>query len=464
MIIEITIFVLLIALFLAIWRIESRWRIIITPFIILMYYEFMRILPAFILSRHSVYGVATSYYPLIVAVIAFFFLIVGFMCGYFHKQTSSARVLALSQARGLKLRINHAESVGVFVVAVLLILLGLYFYGGVPNTVLSVKSLLLGSGSEDLAIMVRDQRFELTKAHYFGGEYRGQGIIRTLQTLGWSIICCYTLVVSIERRTINAAMVFFLSLTCSWVFVAGVGDRGPFLNLLVILIIVYSLRRPLRLRILAFFAAAIIAIGILLSLYSTKAYQLLSGWNSSNFIKSIVEMILERIFLGNAQNDIYVIELIESGIWQIRLGAIHWRDAITALPGVQYGMPLSYELTEILTHSATATTYRSGTYLSKVYADFGLWGVPMIYFIIGCLVGFVQRRVFIRRNNAWMIAISALIIFISGSIVFLGFIAALASIVAIAIIILIHFTVVWSVRGIIRVVSAQVYEKQPIVK
>ena len=130
MTIEIIIFAMTIALFLSVWHMESRWRIVITPFIILMYYEFVRILPAFVLGQTSFVDIASSLYPLAVATIAFLFLVFGFICGYFHKPTNSARVLAMTERDGSKLKFDHAETKGIFFLSVLLILLGLYFYNG----------------------------------------------------------------------------------------------------------------------------------------------------------------------------------------------------------------------------------------------------------------------------------------------------------------------------------------------
>lgn len=226
MIIEITIFAVAVALFLVVWRVESRWRFVLSPFIILMYHEFVRILPAFALSQSSVFHIASSNYPLIVATLAFFFLVFGFVCGYFYKPISSTRVLALTMDRGPKLKLDRAETVGVFILAVLLVIMGLYFYDGIPLVAYSVKSLLIGAGGDEVAVAVRDMRYELTKSHYFGGKYRGQGIIRTVQFLGWSLICCYTLVTSMERQTIRAVMVFLFSFGIAWLFVAGDGTRG----------------------------------------------------------------------------------------------------------------------------------------------------------------------------------------------------------------------------------------------
>jgi hypothetical protein len=446
MTIEIIIFAMTIALFLAVWRMESKWRIVITPFIILMYYEFVRILPAFVFGQTSFVDIASSSYPLVVATLAFLFLVFGFIYGYFHKPTSSSRVLALTRGGGSKLKFERAEAKGVLFLAVLLILLGLYFYDGLPVTVYSLKSLIVGEGNEEQAMMVRNLRFELTKAHYFGGEYRGQGFIRTVQSLGWALVCCYTLVVSMERQTIRATMVFLFSLCIAWVFIAGTGARGPFLNLLIVLSIVYSIRRPLRLRGMLFLVFAITTTGILLSLYSTKGYLLLVG-GESHFVKNLTVMILERIFFGNAVSDIHVIELVESGALELRLGAVHWRDAVSSIPGVRYGMPLAYELSYYINPRGASTTFATGTYLSKVYADFGAWGVPPMYFLLGWLVGLVQRWVFRPRHSAWPIAISALVVFISGSVVRIGIIGVVSNLVVFAAIVFLYYLVVKLIRG-----------------
>jgi len=447
MIIEMVIFVAAVVLFLAVWRLESRWRIVITPFLVLMYYEFIRILPAFVLSRSAILDVARSYYPLYVAALAFLFVVFGFVFGYFYRSTSSARVLATTRDRGLKLKKpDCAEIIGVFVLVSVLVMVGLYFYRGIPLTIHSVMSQASGVGSDEAAMVMRDQRFELTKAHYFGGEYRGQGIIRKVLFWGWTLICCYALVVSLERRTIRTFIVFLFSFFTAWIFVAGDGARVSFLNLFIVLSIVYSIRRPFKLKGLLLLAGTIVAMAIMLSLYTTKGTQLAVHKNG-DVVKSVTVMILQRILFGNAVSDIEVIELVETGVWNLRLGAIHLRDIITAIPGVQYGMPLSYELAQTVGRGGASKTFASGTYLSKAYADFGVWGIPLSYFFMGWLVGLVQRWVFRPQNSAWSIAISALIAFAFGSIVRYGFIGVMINLVVIAAIISLQYAFAGLVRG-----------------
>ncbi|SEA11065.1 hypothetical protein SAMN05660420_01245 [Desulfuromusa kysingii] len=428
----------------AVWRIESRCRFILTPFMVLMYFELVRILPAFVLSQNPTLNLASSGYPLLVASCAFFFLVVGFVLGYFYRPTGADRVLALTAAGGSRLTLNRNETIGVFVLAMLLAIVGFWFYRGVPVTLSSLVS-LFGGGAQDAAMMVRDQRYLLTKSHYFGGEYRGQGIVRILMFQGWTLICCFTLIASMERKTARSIIMFLISLIAAWLFVAGDGSRGNFLNLLIVLTIAYSIRRPLSMRTLLFIGSFIVMMGISLSLYSTKGHQYLSE-GDGQFFTNMGSMIFDRIFLGNARNDIFIIELVKSGVWDLRWGGIHLRDAISSIPSVQYGMPLSYELSQYQDFNLGKTTFSSGTYLSKVFADFGLWGVPPIFLLIGFSIGLIQRWVFRPVSGAWSTAKLALIIFLAGALVSSGFIGVISKLVILIIISLFHSLFIGSIK------------------
>lgn len=410
---------LVIISFLAVWRLESKWRIVITPFMFLMYFELIRILPAFFVADNI--GIANDLFPLLVALTGYFFLLFGFVSAYFAKPNSSKRVLhfhAIQKYDNCS-RSNKVDAGAILLLSFFLTGLGLFFYQGLPATINSVLGLLGGAGDE-LARMVTSQRLELTKGAYFGSAYRGQGLIRTVLEIGWTLVCCYTLLNAVNRKTSRGWMVFGLSIFLAWLFVAGDGTRGPYLHLLIVVIAAYSFYRALSVRFVFIAGFAIIVLAILLSSYSGKMFFILAD-PSRSFFSEAFSRIFSRIFLGNALNDVRIIELINSGEWEVRLGANHIRNFITSIPGIRYGKPLGYDLFIHLNPGSSRTTFASGTYLSHVFVDFAWFGIIFLNFIAGCFVGLIQRSIFLLKKSLWSISIAATLAFYAARVVSVGF-------------------------------------------
>jgi hypothetical protein len=393
--------------FLAVWRIESKWKIVFTPFMFLIYWQFVRILPAFFVADH--YGMASDLQPLMVAVAAYISMIAGFVCAYFAKPVSPNYVLKFNilNTENYSVKSDRFNTGAVLLLSFFLILLGLWFYQGLPATISSVLG-LFGSAGDDLARLVTQQRLELTKGAYFGGAYRGQGLIRSIMEFGWTFVCCYMAVFAAKSRTKKVWILFFLTIFLTWLFVAGDGTRGPFLYLLIVVLAANSMYKSLSLRFVMIVALMIFFFGIFLSLYSAKMYNILADPSRSFWMESITK-ITNRIFLGNALNDVQIIELVNSGEWDVRFGLAHIRNFITSIPGVTYGKPISYELFTYLNPESHRATFSSGTYLSVIYVDFSWYGVVFIYYMVGIFVGIVQKLIFTSKPSLFAISIAAVI-------------------------------------------------------
>jgi hypothetical protein len=192
-------------------------------------------------------------------------------------------------------------------------------------------------------------------------------------------------------------------------------------------IVVYSLRQPLRLRSVLLIFVGISVLGIGLSLYSGKMYYLATG--DSNFVTEAVKRIMERIFLGNGINDVYVLDLVNRGEFHLRWGQNQWRELLSAIPGIDAPPPLSYELFAYLNPSSDATTFSSGTFLSSAYIDFGWWGIAPIFLAIGSVVAHFQRRLFTAKPTYWKICVAAFLGISVANILKSGFIGIAAQLV-----------------------------------
>ena len=207
MLIKLVALVAVLAGFFGVWRMQSGWRLVVTPFLFLGYFELMRVLPPFFLA--DTYLVTESAGPLLAAVAAFGALLVGFVMAYGYRSVGRHYTSRLTQTNLPRLSRTAGDKVGAVAVLVVLVATGMLLYGGLPPVGMAIAGMFSGGG-EELASYVSDQRFELTKAAYFGGEYRGQGVLRGLQRTGWTIIICYAMLVWRDERT-NVRLGWFLA-------------------------------------------------------------------------------------------------------------------------------------------------------------------------------------------------------------------------------------------------------------
>lgn len=270
------------------------------------------------------------------------------------------------------------------------IAIGWLYFGGFPPVVSAIGSLLSGQMSSDAAVGVRDFRYMMTKAAYFGEEYRGQGVFRAITYTNSAIIVSYFTFVFASRGTRKAAIYLGTSILFAFIFVGGVGDRAPFLEILLISACAYSMVKPFRAIQLFKVGAFSFLILILLSSLSTKGFHFYRQEGIVGIL-SLIDSLVGRIFRGNSQYDFMIVELVETGSWSLRWGSVHLRNIITAIPGINYGVPVSYELFTYLNPGSNRTTFLSGTYLTHTYLDFGWFGSAVMYTIAGMMIAFIAR-------------------------------------------------------------------------
>src|SRR5690606_6548556 len=286
---------------------------------------------------------------------------------------------------------------GSVVLTSLLVAAGLLFYRGLPPLVDAIDSLLSSGGSDySAALALGESRRLLTKSHYFGGEYRGQGLLRALLRVGWAYLTAVSMMLFATTRAKGWAITAIGSFVLMFLFVAGEGTRAPFVFGVVFLMVALSLVRRLRFRTIISTVALSFLLLVGLSLTSMKLRWALG---EDNAIKIIATSLVERIAYSNGANTVAMIELVTEGRWEFRYGAVHAQRFLNAIPGVQAGPPLSYELYRAQNPYGLATTYSSATYLGDVYVDFGLPGVIIVYFFMGVLIAGLQPILFGWRRT-----------------------------------------------------------------
>lgn len=409
--------------FVWVWGIESGNKIVFTPYLLLMVNVLTRVMPSF--AYGLAVGISTDLYPLAVFFCGIGSLLIGFIfaTGYLKHRRAA---VSLVVRRNIVLE-NSTEI--AFIIAFGLVVLtaaGLIRYQGIPAVGEALRGLLLGEEIEDVVRFVGSMRREITKGHYFGGEYWGQGLISTYSAVGWPFISSLSLIVFVRKRNVFWFLVFVVVLFLSFLFLAGDGTRSRFLNLFIVLFVTYSFVRQLRWHFLPVAFLLIVFLGIAMSLYSPKMGFLLG---SDRFVVEAFNRILERIFLGNGINDVYAIEFIRDGTIQHRLGSLHLRDFVASAPGVAGGVPFAHELYLLLNPGGIGTMYATGTYITKAYVDFGIFGVSGIFFILGFCVGACEKVLFQRsKKTPLSLALTAMISFELGRSILTGFVSCLVSI------------------------------------
>lgn len=406
--------------------------VVFTPLLVANVLLFVLVAPSFFFAYRL--GISENPYALLVFMTGFVFLTLGHMCNV-KVRILPRPVPEFRSERELR-GAARADALAAIALAAVLTGLGLLFYGGLPSTVTSMGFILSGDSSAlpELAREVRLERLALTKGAYFGGEDRAQGLNTTVQSVGWSILIAYTSALVALRSGTASVIAFGATIVLAWIFVAGTGTRAPFLLAALTGVIAYSIVRPFPVkRLLALFAGMIL-LAIFLGSYSHKMSYIFTDLDANLLIA--FQEIFNRFLFGNGWADVQAIELSRAGTLQSDFGQYHARNFISALPGVQGGLPLAYHLTQLL--GGGRTTFLTGTYISTVYVDFGILGVALVFFLIGLTLKFVQVNVFPVRRTAWAIAIASITICNMTEVVKGGYHALIAAFVVTGALLLFH--------------------------
>lgn len=406
--------------------------IILTPMLVSLIVFSVQVAPPMMLAHN--YGFYESVYPAGVFFAAMSFLWFGYllvgrkrlrispeMSGVYYRFLNKQ-----GEARGF---ISRVSLIG------LLVVLGLIFYRGLPDTYHSLMSILRGNFG-DLLRDVQQSRLDLTKGAYFGGEWRGQGIMTTIQEVGWSLLIAHASTVLALRGGLRSYVWLIFIVLGAWLFVAGTGTRAPFALTLVAGLVAYSLVRPVSVRgALIFFFILILAL-IAQTMYTHRFEDILTG--DASWYEAF-ERIFDRLMYGNGANDVLAMEAKAMGLFTEPVGHWHLRNFVAAIPGVQGGPPMAFRLTELF--GGGATTFRSGTYLSTIYVDFGLIGIPIVFAMIGATFRLFENSTLPPSPHPWSIAIIATTTLLTTKLITGGFQALLSNMVILAALLVFHAVV-----------------------
>jgi hypothetical protein len=434
--------------FLILWLADSRDTWVITPFMIFAALEIVSLWPSTIFAYYT--GLSRDAYPILVAGLAFACFLSGFSL-FRWLRWSQHRVLSPHTFLSLPLQMPPSQTIYIFgITLTTLVLLGmsLYHYQGIPPAFHLFLG-KLGLTGDITTEFVHESRKVLTKAHIFGGSYRGQGLITTFMRIGWPFLLAICLVIYDKTNKKSWLMASILFLLFTFVFVAGDGTRAPFLFAMIYIMIVISMLKRLKTRFFVTVGVILFVLTITLSIATGKIVA--NDQEQGN--RSVAQKILKRIALDNGIHTVQVIEFVESGILDHRYGEVHWQKVILALPGKAGGVPFSRELSVLLNKKST-TSFSTTTYLATIYVDYGLAGVMIFYLMIGCLFGLIQQILYSIKETPLRLILSGYTTFYLGMISLGGFVGFVSSYVVVIAVFLVFMMGV-SLKQIIRVMMMQ---------
>ncbi|MDL2318946.1 oligosaccharide repeat unit polymerase [Eubacteriales bacterium OttesenSCG-928-A19] len=279
---------------------------------------------------------------------------------------------------------------GMCAFCAILLLIGTYRYRGLPPIAESLTALLEGTLGTSSVTTLRENRFMLTKSHYFGGEYSGQGITKVLQNAGWPLLISLAVLILLEYKKPRDVFRVMLLGILALLYVAGDGTRAGVVIVLMSCVIAITKYKKMNLTGLIKYGLIFLLLMILLSSVSSKQYYLFSDGLGLETLLDSVKHIIDRAIMGNSTNDIIAIEYVQDGLLDFQYGSLHLTQFLNALPGASSYKNFSYMLGQMM--GAGNTTYASTTYLAIAFVDFGYLGVFSLYFVLGLLLSAFQRR------------------------------------------------------------------------
>ncbi len=379
------------------WKLDSDCSLILTPFTVYVTLDIVFSWNYWLLFSDYEYMVTP--YSVGVSMLSTGCFLVG--CIFYSKNheirgstKTGATYVKDFIARPIRLRGPRSKyKRAVKILLLLSLLLSGYYYRGLPPSILAISRFIASGELREAHTALSSGRRELTKSYVFEGGYRGQGIAKSFMRVMWTYGLTVCLLFALLDRSpywILFSGVFFLG--CLY-FIAGTGERAPFLYSLISVLIALSYVLRLRLRHLTLTGMLLLLL-LLVTTFLMPRYDSTVG-SRTDLLMSVLNSVKGRILTGNKVNNLLVINFVADGTLDYAYGRDHLSVFLNAIPGVP-APPLAHEIATII--KGTTTTYFSGTYLGKVYIDFGVYGVILVYVLLGITLQ-ATHRYFLARSK-----------------------------------------------------------------
>ena len=205
-------------MFMAVWSATSHRHIVITPFLVFVLFEIMCCWPACIVGQ--IRGI-TDAGPAIMAGIAFLLFLTSYTVVLGKGRGPALDLARFRDASVERHASDFAYLVSIVALSLLTICLVFYQYRGMPPV---IAGLFQSSSHTEFVGLTAAVRVE-AKDHYFGGEYRGQGIITTISAVAYPCLTLVSILLYRARRRLAWLLLASLLFVLGFVFIGGGGSR-----------------------------------------------------------------------------------------------------------------------------------------------------------------------------------------------------------------------------------------------
>lgn len=382
------------------WRLAASRALVLCPLAAFVATEIRSVWPANLSLLVSGSGGLTAVLVSSVALIAF---CLSFVIISSARKGASHELLAFRSSGVEADRGRLAYQCLILVMASGLVVLGSYQYRGAPPIAASVSSLLQG-GESDFDQLNQERR-ALTKGYIFGAdEWRGQGLIAVLLNIGWLYLGVLVAALRHKYRTTGWLLTLIGVVIAGLVYVGGVGERAPMVELVAGVLVAVTVLRVVQWR--------QVLIGmVVMSLVVFVVGPIKGQFTDGGSPTAAALATLSRIAFGNGANNVLIVESIGDGSLELGLGALHWEKLDASLPGVggASDAPFANRLANMRDPNSLSTSYATPTNLGFVYADFGALGLIASYSAYGFCCAFGQARLLRLRKSPENVAVFVLI-------------------------------------------------------
>lgn len=408
------------------WKNETKGRIIFTPMIIFVLLEIAFSWNYWLLFQDINDSVGPK--AIILSLVSTFCFLLGYNIAaiYVREMSSGISISTKLHEFNSKPILERRGDLNLYrlLLTGLLILgsiIGWVYYQEAPPSVEGIVLLVSQGDLEEARSIVTSGRKEMTKSHVFGGEYRGQGILKSFTFVLWTYGLILSLILSLKSRKRLWKIYTFLFALGAFVFIAGTGERSRLLWALITAMIGLSL-------VVRFNAKKVLGAGLILFVVLSAMTFILPRYHiqrsAGATLAQVVASVANRVAMGNKISNLRMINFLDDGTFEYGYGREHLNEFLNVLPGI-HRPPLGHRVGEAM--GENTTTYYNGTYLGIVYMDFGIVGAVIIYIIIGTFTLFIFSMLIKIPKRIENIAFMSLVIyrlgymsFSSGLIIFLS--------------------------------------------
>jgi hypothetical protein len=387
-----------------IWLRDNGQHVVLTPIFLLALNEIVRVWPA---AMYALYwGISPDLFPLLLLIASTFAMFGGYMLVSRMYRWGPASPQAFFRKTAVVQRSTH-QLRAVLLCSIPLFAVGYFLYLGPPPGMVGLWQTVRKGVNGNISNHVKDDRLALTKGHYFGGTYRGQGVMRKAMEIGWPMLSVWSIYSWFHTRKLSWAWASGFFIACLIFYVGGDGTRGPVIWALVSVICGMSSFMKIRWRTCFAYGACLLALLVLFSLVQRLTTRIENGAGMID----IAGIMAKRIFVGNGLNTIYTIEFHREGLVHSRGGHEHLSSLLNAIPGVQWDTPFAYELFTLVNPGVRLdiTAFASLTYVGILYIDFGPTGCVVGMFLVGAIAACATQILYRQPKTGLSVAMCGLV-------------------------------------------------------